>query len=50
MEPVGYYFSSSAGDLPATIKGQVKMEKFKVKRIYDEPADIDGYRVLVDRL
>jgi len=26
------------------------MEKIKVKRIYDEPADSDGYRILVDRL
>jgi len=23
---------------------------FRIKRIYDEPADSDGYRVLVDRL
>lgn len=26
------------------------MGKIKIKRIYDEPADGDGYRVLVDRL
>ena len=26
------------------------MEKIKIKRIYDEPKDSDGYRVLVDRL
>lgn len=26
------------------------MEAVKIKRIYDEPSDDDGYRVLVDRL
>lgn len=26
------------------------MRKIKIKRIYDEPTDGDGYRVLVDRL
>ncbi len=26
------------------------MKEFKIKRIYDEPSDDDGYRVLVDRL
>ncbi|MDD3722382.1 MAG: DUF488 domain-containing protein [Lutibacter sp.] len=26
------------------------MEKIKIKRIYDEPSDDDGYRILVDRL
>ncbi len=26
------------------------MGKIKIKRIYDEPTDGDGYRVLVDRL
>lgn len=26
------------------------MEEINIKRIYDEPADNDGYRVLVDRL
>ncbi len=26
------------------------MGKIKIKRIYDEPTDDDGYRVLVDRL
>ncbi len=26
------------------------MGKIKIKRIYDEPSDDDGYRVLVDRL
>ncbi len=26
------------------------MENIKIKRIYDEPTDDDGYRVLVDRL
>lgn len=26
------------------------MEKITIKRIYDEPSDEDGYRVLVDRL
>ena len=26
------------------------MKKIKIKRIYDDPSDDDGYRVLVDRL
>ena len=26
------------------------MGKIKIKRIYDEPSDDDGYRILVDRL
>lgn len=26
------------------------MEKIKIKRIYDQPVEEDGYRVLVDRL
>lgn len=26
------------------------MNKIKIKRIYDQPLDDDGYRVLVDRL
>ncbi|GGG75544.1 hypothetical protein GCM10007415_04010 [Parapedobacter pyrenivorans] len=26
------------------------MARFKIKRIYDPPADADGYRILVDRL
>lgn len=26
------------------------MRKIKIKRIYDEPSDDDGYRILVDRL
>jgi uncharacterized protein YeaO (DUF488 family) len=26
------------------------MEKIKIKRIYDEPSDDDGYRILIDRL
>lgn len=26
------------------------MKEFKIKRIYDEPSDDDGYRILVDRL
>ena len=26
------------------------MNKFYIKRIYDEPSDKDGYRVLIDRL
>ncbi len=26
------------------------MEKFKIKRVYEEPSEDDGYRVLVDRL
>jgi len=27
-----------------------KMENIQIKRIYDEPSEDDGYRVLVDRL
>lgn len=26
------------------------MTQIKIKRVYEEPADTDGYRVLVDRL
>ena len=27
-----------------------KTEKIKIKRAYDEPAETDGYRILVDRI
>lgn len=37
---------------PAATKQNDKsaMEKIKIKRIYDQPVEEDGYRVLVDRL